>query len=101
MTTPVAEEDLQEAITEFQQYLSDQKAPLMVADSVDVLLHYPADFVAAQIQAWVAAQRLEAPVSDYLYHGAKKIWHVAELDLLPKEAVAAYLRRLAAELIPY
>ena len=43
----MAEEDLQEAIYEFQQYLSDQKPPLIVADSVDVLLHYPADFVAA------------------------------------------------------
>jgi hypothetical protein len=101
MAAPVADEDLQEAIYEFQQYLSDHKPPLMVADSVDVLLHYPADFVAAQIQAWVAAQRLEAPVSDYLYHGAKKIWHVAELDLLPKEAVASYLRRLAGELVTY
>src|SRR5262245_10423854 len=73
----------------------------MAADSVDVLLHYPADFVAAQIQAWVAAQRLEAPVSDYLYHGARKIWHVAELDLLPKEPVAAFLRKLALELLNY
>ena len=60
MTAPVADEDLQEAIFEFQQYLSDHKPPLMVADSVDVLLRYPPDFVAAQIQAWVGAQRLEA-----------------------------------------
>jgi hypothetical protein len=101
MAPPVADEDLQEAIYEFQQYLSDHKPPLMAADSVDVLLHFPADFVAAQIQAWVAAQRLEAPISDYLYHGARKIWAVAELDLLPKEPVAAYLRRLAGELLAY
>jgi hypothetical protein len=97
----VADEDLQEAIFEFQQYLSDHKPPLMVADSVDFLLRYPADFVAAQIQAWVAAQQLTAPVSDYLYHGARKIWAVAELDLLPKDLVGAFIRKLAGELLPY
>lgn len=97
----MADEELQEAIFEFQQYLSDHKAPLMVADSVDMLLHYPADFVAAQIQAWMAAQQLTAPVSDYLYHGARKIWHVAELDLLPKEPVAAFLKKLSGELLRY
>jgi Domain of unknown function (DUF4388) len=97
----VADEDLQEAIFEFQQYLSDHKPPLIAADSVDVLLHYPPDFVAAQIQAWVAAQQLTAPVSDYLYHGARKIWAVAELDLLPKDTVAAFLRRMSGPLLQY
>ncbi len=97
----MADEDLQEAIFEFQQYLSDHKPPLMAADSVDVLLHYPADFVAAQIQAWLASQQLAAPVADYLYHGAKKIWHVAELDLLPKEPVVVYLRKLSPALLAY
>jgi len=95
------EAELQDAVFEFQQYLSDHKPPLMVADSIDLLLRRPAAFVAAQIQAWVGAQPLTAPVSDYLYHGARKIWTVAELDLLPKEMVAAYVRQLAPALLPY
>ena len=45
------QEELQEAVYEFQQYLSDHKPPLMVPDSVDTLMRFPPDFVAAQIQA--------------------------------------------------
>ena len=90
--------ELQDAIFEFQQYLSDHKPPLMVADSIDLLLRRPPVFVAAQIQAWVGAQPLTAPVSDYLYHGARKIWTIAELDLLPKELVASFVRQLAPEI---
>src|SRR4029079_8427059 len=50
---------------------------------------------------WVGAQPLTAPVSDYLYHGARKIWTIAELDLLPKELVASFVRQLAPALLPY
>lgn len=95
------EAELQDAVFEFQQYLSDHKPPLMVADSIDLLLRRPPAFVAAQIQAWVGAQPLTAPVSDYLYHGARKIWTVAELDLLPKEVVATYVRQLTPALLAY
>jgi len=95
------EAELQDAVFEFQQYLSDHKPPLMVADSIDLLLRRPPAFVAAQIQAWVGAQPLTAPVSDYLYHGARKIWTVAELDLLPKEHVAAYVKQLTPALLTY
>ena len=86
---------------ELHQYLSDQKAPLMVADSVELLLRYPPDFFAAQIHSWVASQKLTAPVSDFLYHGAKKVSVLADLDLLPKEAVAERLRAMVPALVAY
>ena len=48
--------DVREALFELQRYLSDSLAPLMVADSVNLLLDYPADLAAVEIQAWTTAQ---------------------------------------------
>jgi hypothetical protein len=96
---PGSQEALQEAVSELHQYLSDQKAPLMVADSIGLLLRYPPDFLAAQIEAWISGQNLAAPVADYLFHGAKKIWLMGEFDLVPRTHLAKYLRELAEELV--
>lgn len=98
---PPSPEDVQEAVAELHQYLSDQKPPLMVADSVEMLLAFPTDFLAAQIHAWVAGQALSAPVADYLFHGAKKIAVMGDLDLVPHEALQPRLKELAPALLPY
>jgi hypothetical protein len=95
------EADVQDAVYELHQYLSDQKAPLMVADSVGLLLQYPAKFLAAQILAWVAGQPPAAPLSDYLYHGAKKVHLLGEFELLPREGLSQYLSQLSDELIEH
>jgi uncharacterized protein DUF4388 len=100
LTSPSPEE-LQDAVQELHQYLSDQKAPLMVADSVELLLRYPPEFFAAQIHSWVASQKLTAPVSDFLYHGAKKVAVMGDLDLLPKDALAALLKGMVTTLVGY
>ena len=96
-----SERELQESVFDLHQYLSDLKAPLMVADSVALLLRYPPDFLAAQIHAWVAAQALDAPVADYLYHGAKKIAMMGELELVSRDVLGQYLGRLGVALLPY
>jgi hypothetical protein len=96
---PGSQEALQEAVSELYQYLSDQKAPLMVADSIGMLLRYPPEFLAAQIEGWVAGQALAAPVADYLFHGARKVWLMGEFDLVPRDQLAKYLRELADELL--
>jgi hypothetical protein len=83
------------------QYFSDQKAPLMVADSVALLLDYSPDFVAAQIQAWVASQALTAPIGDYLFHAAKKISMMGEFELVPKDALSVHLEKLSDALLQY
>ena len=92
---------VQDAVYELHQYLSDQKAPLMVADSVGLLLQYPAKFLAAQILAWVAGQPPAAPLSDYLYHSAKKIHLLGEFELLPRDGLPEYLSELSDELIEH
>ncbi|HTY43193.1 MAG TPA: DUF4388 domain-containing protein [Thermoanaerobaculia bacterium] len=91
--------ELDEALLELQQYLSDSLPPLVVADSVQLLMKYPPDVVANAIRAWTGAQyrrgAAEAvPVSDYLYHTLKKIHMMAEFKLVPREPLEVYLAGL-------
>jgi len=48
--------ELQEAILELQQYLSDSLPPLVVADSIQLLMKYPPEAVIPTIRAWTAAR---------------------------------------------
>jgi hypothetical protein len=100
--------ELQEALVELQQYLSDAVAPLIVADSVQLLMKYPPDVVANAIRAWTGAQyrrggAASVPISDYLYHTLKKIHMMAEFRLVPREPLEVYLaglRPLILQLCP-
>lgn len=86
------------ALFELQRYLSDELAPIMVRDSLELLLNRPPDVVASTVQGWVSAQYCgpgtNLPVSDYLFHSLKKIHLMSELSLLEQEPVARYLEDL-------
>jgi len=56
--------ELREAVSELQQYLSDRVPPLMVVDSVALLVQQPPQLLAAEIGAWVAYQRPAAADPD-------------------------------------
>ena len=91
--------ELDEALVELHQYLSDAVAPLIVADSVQVLMKYPPEVVANAIRAWTGAQyrrgaAAAVPVSDYLFHTLKKIHMMAEFHLVPREPLEIYLAGL-------
>jgi len=100
--------ELQEALVELQQYLSDAVAPLIVADSVLLLMKYPPEVVANAIRAWTGAQyrggsAASVPVSDYLFHTLKKINMMAEFRLIAREPLEVYLaglRPLILQLCP-
>ena len=100
--------ELDEALIELHQYLSDAVAPLIVADSVQLLLKYPPEVVANSIRAWTGGQyrrgaAAAVPVSDYLYHTLKKIHQMAEFNLVPREPLEIYLaglRPLILQLCP-
>ena len=99
MTGQTPNPELEEALIELQQYLSDAVAPLIVADSVQLLMKYPPDVVANAIRAWTGAQyrrgsAAAVPISDYLYHTLKKIHMMAEFKLVPREPLEIYLAGL-------
>ncbi len=90
--------DVREALFELQRYLSDAIAPMMVADSMGMLLEYPAELAAFEINAWTLAQfrgRMgTVPLSDYLFHAVDKIHQLGTYGLVPKEKLQQYLDRL-------
>src|SRR5450830_1754418 len=89
--------DVREALLELQRYLSDSLAPLMVSDAINLLLDYPADLAANEIQAWMTAQfrsARPAAVSDYLYHAVEKIHAMGQYHLVPKDSLLRYLEEL-------
>jgi len=55
MTAQPPNPELQEALLELQQYLSDSVPPLVVADSVQLLMKYPPQALIPTIRAWTAA----------------------------------------------
>ncbi len=95
--------ELREAVGELQQYLSDRVPPLMVVDSMALLVQQPPQLLAAEIGAWVAYQRPAAAdlsVADLLFHGAKKIALMGELDLVPKPDIERCLGGVTEALLP-
>jgi Domain of unknown function (DUF4388) len=99
MTAQPPNPELQEALLELQQYLSDSVPPLVVADSVQLLMKYPPQALIPTIRAWTAAQYRGAaasavPLSDYLFHALKKIHMMGEFKLVAREPLEAYLGQL-------
>jgi hypothetical protein len=90
--------EVRSALFELQRYLSDQLAPLMVVDSIEVLMEQPPKLVASEIHAWTTSQfrgqGAEIPISDYLFHAVKKLVHFSSLRLIPKSKMASYLLKL-------
>ena len=96
MTAQPPNPELQEALLELQQYLSDSVPPLVVADSVQLLMKYPPQALIPTIRAWTAAQYRGAsgsgvPLSDYLFHALKKIHMMGEFKLVAREPLEDYL----------
>jgi hypothetical protein len=94
---------IREAVYELHQYLSDRVAPLMVYDSVKVLMRQGPEFLATQVEGWTAAQihgkGADIPVSDYLYHVAKKLFLLGEFKLVPSDALGTFLKSLWPHLV--
>jgi hypothetical protein len=103
---PPPNPELEEALVELQQYLSDSLAPLIVVDSIWLLMQYPPEMMASTIQAWTGAQYRQgpggvAPVSDYLFHCLKKIHMMGEFNLIAREPLHAYLEQLKAVVLGF
>jgi Domain of unknown function (DUF4388) len=90
--------EVEEALFELQQYLSDRIAPLMVADSIELLTRCPVDLVVAQLDAWTSSQYLSGragvPVSDFLFHAVQKIHMLGDFKLLPTSTLEPYLEKI-------
>ena len=97
--------EVKEALLELQRYLSDSLAPLMVAESINILLDYPAGLAANEVQAWTVAQfrgrGQSAPIADYIYHAVEKIHAMGVYDLVPREPLHRYVADLSQRLLEF
>ena len=105
MENPTLTAEVREALFELQQYLSDSLAPLMVQDSILLLMQQPATLTGTQINAWAASQYrgpgASVPVSDYFFHALKKIYLMGEYELIPREPLQKFLTDLANIVLTY
>ncbi len=94
---------LREGLEDLHRYLADQVAPLLVADSVELLLDFPPDLTAGALHAWAVGQagvrRGGETLADFLFHAVKKIQLFEEFNLLPTERFAHFLSELADRLL--
>ena len=90
--------EVRSALFDFQQYLSDKLSPLVVADSIAILVQNPPELAATEIHAWITAQYRShgatIPLSDFLYHAVRKVHAVGEFRLVAPEQLREYLGRL-------
>jgi len=87
-----------EEVLALARYLSDEVPPMLCADAIARLAELP-DVVAGTIHAWVGNQYTRAdplPLPDYLFHAAKKLHLLLELELVDQER----LRTLLVSLYP-
>lgn len=104
MSSVVEDPEVAKALEELHQYLSDQLPPLMVADSMEVLLHQPPNLVASGIHSWVAGltrRDTNIPLSDFLYHAMTKIYQVQEYKLIAADQFAPFLAALKQAILAY
>lgn len=91
------------AVLEIQRYLGDEVAPMMVTDSMELLMGQPAELLAPQILAWVGNQcsagDARNSMADYLYHTLKKLHLLAEFNLVDAEPLRKYLKDLSQHLM--
>jgi len=95
--------EIREALFELQRYLSDEIAPLMVVETVDLLVRHPPELTANEIQNWTAEQHhlsgSAAPTSDYFFHCVKKLHLLAEYKLIGAPTIRPFLERVATLLL--
>ena len=95
--------EVREALFELQRYLSDEIAPLMVVETVDLLVRHPPELTSAEIQNWTAEQHhlsgAAAPTSDYFFHCVKKLHLLAEYKLIGASTIRPFLERVATLLL--
>ena len=87
--------EVRAAVEDVQAYLSDLVAPLLVADSIELLLSQTPELGVETLRAWVTGQaRHQGPGSslgDFLYHAVKKLHHLGELKLVAPEPLQQWL----------
>lgn len=89
--------EVDRALDDLQAYLSDKLPPMIVSDSIALLIKLPPELTSTAIEAWVGSQvqgNQGIYVSDYLYHAVSKIHLLREYKLIAAEDMAPFMASL-------
>jgi serine/threonine protein kinase len=95
--SPDTDPATREAMREIHEYLADKTPPLMVADSVALVLNAPPEGVASDLYAWAERQRetqREVALADLVFHALRKLHLIGEFKLVDQEALSVHVRRV-------
>lgn len=97
-----AQAEFREAALEMHRYLSGDIAPMMVADSFELLAAHPPELTARIVGSWVHSQysRGGGTVPDLVFHALTKVHQLSEFGLVTPDRMTRFLQTLAAVLLP-
>jgi len=93
--------EVREALDELDQYLADAVPPLLVADSVRLLMLSPARVLAQHLVSWATAAAKSDPgeLGEPLTKALTRIYQLARLQLLPKKEMKVFLSEFGPILV--
>jgi serine/threonine protein kinase len=97
-------EPIKEALLDLRGYLADRLPPLMITDSMNLLLDRPPAEVAPDVYAWAVGQRgtqVLVPLSDFLIHALRKMCRMGELKLVDQARLYPYVRAVGEAILDY
>jgi Domain of unknown function (DUF4388) len=94
-----SEDQLQRALQDLREYLSDRRTPPGMADSLTVLLDAPQEVVAREIHAWASEAPGPSSLSDHLSSGIRRVLALGSLQPVPGDRLTAFVRRVGEGLL--
>lgn len=97
-----AQAEFREAALEMHRYLSGDIAPMMVADSFELLAGHPPELTARIVGSWIHSQysRGGGTVPDLVFHALTKVHQLSEFGLVTPDRMIRFLQALSAMLLP-
>lgn len=97
-----AQAEYREAALEMHRYLSGDIAPMMVADSFELLAGHPPELTARIVGSWVHSQysRGGGTVPDLVFHALTKVHQLSEFGLVTPDRMLRFLQTLSLMLLP-
>lgn len=89
------------AAFEFERYLSDHVAPLMIEEEFGILLRNPPTALVGATMHWMTEGGSEGgeAVGDRILHAVRKIVLMGEFDLVPRPELGAFLAEYCREIL--
>jgi serine/threonine protein kinase len=94
---PDTDPAVKEAIGEIHEYLADRTPPLMVADSVALVMNALPGGLASDLYVWAEHQResqRDVPLADLAFHALRKLHLIGEFRLVDSVALSAHVQQV-------